>query len=80
MRQHGFGDGVGEAPGPADDGHILNGLLDVDPGVAEDPPPVCRHPGVQPVQLVVVVHDDQGVLLTNRLGLKSSNETLPGTI
>ena len=40
-------EGVGEAPGPAYDRHVLYGLLDIDPRVSEDPPVVRRHPGVQ---------------------------------
>ena len=42
-------DDIGEFPAPANDGHILEHLLHVDPTVAQQLAPVTHHPPVQPV-------------------------------
>ena len=42
-------DDIGESPAPANDGHILEHLLHVDPTVAQQLAPVTHHPPVQPV-------------------------------
>jgi len=58
-------DELGQPPAPADDWHIADGLLGVGLAVAQDAQLVADHPAVEPIDLVLVIHDQEHMLLAS---------------